>query len=509
MADGATAIAALILAAPGVISLCCDYGRWIENRVRTFNQAKPIWTNLATFGHSLSEGKLKLDIELAKNAYDTEGFDMALKKSLEDQIARLGLEIDAAKKFLEKQDVETIFGRGKFAIAGEKRAIRISKNLRQWQQDFSELILLVHMAKLDLPDPLSLTPMKFQHDEGIGYTPVPFARNVFEAFGEYKEKDDADEPQLISVLIERQAAGMKENNLRDITSHLCHRFDKSGAQGGVLHCLGYRMDPAPELVFKIPEGAHNPQTLQTLLTADISKPYGGDHPLDYRFQLARQISEAVLAVHTAKLVHKCIRTETILVLQQTNEAQDEDTKYAIGLGLPVLSHWTLLKEATKISNKAAGTNEWTENIYRHPERQGLQVQRRYNLGHDIYSLGVCLLELGLWDPIVLTRTADGNPKISDLFRRAAKVDATENPETALAQALKNPTRVKEVLLSLAEKQLPSRMGRNYTELVIACLKCLDSPSGFGEGVDFTNIKGMEAGLAFRELVLKSFSNFSF
>jgi hypothetical protein len=125
----------------------------------------------------------------------------------------------------------------------------------------------------------------------------------------------------------------------------------------------------------------------------------------------------------------------------------------------------------------------------------------------IYSLGVCLLEFGLWDPFVLTRTADGNPKMSDLFGRTAKVDATENPEAALAQALKNPMRVKEAFISLAEKQLPSRMGLNYTDLVIACLKCLDSPSGFGEGVDFTKLKDTEAGPAFKELVLKSFSNF--
>jgi hypothetical protein len=195
-------------------------------------------------------------------------------------MARLGVEIEAAKKFLEKQNVDSVFGRSKFAITGEKRAREINNNLRKWQQDFSELMLLVHMAKLDLPDPLSLAPTKFQHDEGIGYTQVPYAPNIFISGGEYKEKEDED-PKMIAVLIEQQGKGMTENNLRNITSHMCHRFDKSGAQRGILHCLGYQMDAAPELVFEMPESVHSPQTLQTLLAADIGKAYGGDHLLDF------------------------------------------------------------------------------------------------------------------------------------------------------------------------------------------------------------------------------------
>lgn len=63
------------------------------------------------------------------------------------------------------------------------------------------------------------------------------------------------------------------------------------------------------------------------------------------------------------------------------------------------------------------------------------------MGHDIYSLVVCLLELGPWDPFVLTRTAHGDPKISELFRHAAKVESEGNPDITLGQVLKNPTKV--------------------------------------------------------------------
>lgn len=117
------------------------------------------------------------------------------------------------------------------------------------------------------------------------------------------------------------------------------RQERSAAR--ILHCLGYRMDPAPELVFETPESVHSPQTLQTLLAADIGKAYGGGHPLDFRFRLARQISEAVLTVHTAKLVHKNIRTETILILRPANAGSDESARLATGFGQEVMYSFTI------------------------------------------------------------------------------------------------------------------------------------------------------------------------
>lgn len=106
----AEAVAGLVLAAPGVITLICQYSLWIEKRVHTFNQAKPICEDLAKFGHNLQRGKLKLNIELAKKAYDTEDFDSALKQSLDDQIARLGIEIEAARNFLRSRTSTMFLG---------------------------------------------------------------------------------------------------------------------------------------------------------------------------------------------------------------------------------------------------------------------------------------------------------------------------------------------------------------------------------------------------------------
>lgn len=145
MADGGDgADTNLVLAAPDIVDLFCKYGKFLEERVETSHTAKDVWANLGKFGQSLSEGQLKLDIELARAAYTTEGFDPTLKQFLEDQVKRLGDEVLNAKSFLEGQSVQ---------------AQEINKALRKHQHELSDLLVLVRLGKMQLPDkPLSTTP---------------------------------------------------------------------------------------------------------------------------------------------------------------------------------------------------------------------------------------------------------------------------------------------------------------------------------------------------------------
>jgi hypothetical protein len=42
-----------------------------------------------------------------------------------------------------------------------------------------------------------------------------------------------------------------------------------------------------------------------------------------------------------------------------------------------------------------GDDDWYRNIYRHPQRQGVHPEVDFNILHDIYSLGVVLLEIAV------------------------------------------------------------------------------------------------------------------
>lgn len=510
MAEAALAIAGLAIGAPGVVSELLKYGEWLYDRAGAVKHSNEIWKELAKIGESLSRGQFKLYVERANEAYVTPGLERSLKNSLADQIQRLELDLYKAQSILEQQEPKGLIGKTRFAFAGERKIDGALKVLRPHEQGLFQLIMLINISKPSIDRKILLSKDRFAVDEGKGYLPVSFTSGLFLASATYKETATDMEKEELSVLMERQedAKTVAEEDIKEITNFLAYRLPDDAPHPGVLMCLGYRMTPEPELVFKLSEDVQA-QTLQTLIAADIGKDYGGGHPLDYRLRLARQVSQAVLTVHKAGLVHKNIRTETILVLKPLGALQNEATRNKVGFGDPYLTEWRLLRDANAPSVRRPPTPKWWQNIYRHPERQRLGPQKYYNMGHDIYSLGVCLLEIGLWDALVRTRTADGQPVVSELFKKGAMVSEFATPEEVQG-ILNDAPSVKAILVSLALRYLPSRTGFTYTWLVVACLKVLDSPSGLSEDIpDFSELNDTEKGLAFNNLILSSFPSESF
>jgi len=122
--------------------------------------------------------------------------------------------------------------------------------------------------------------------------------------------------------------------------------------------------------------------------------------------------------------------------------------------------------------------------------------------HDIYSLGVNLLELGLWSSFI---TYPPSPPVSPSpapTLSPADPDPDPNPsadppppsytediDPALPippnfvkehleqkDARKRAHAIKAHLIALAARELPARMGRKYTDIVLLCLRCLDKPA---------------------------------
>ncbi len=88
-------------------------------------------------------------------------------------------------------------------------------------------------------------------------------------------------------------------------------------------------------------------------------------------------------------------------------------------------------------------NAMYTNFYRHPERQGPRPEEACQVQHDIYSLGICLLEVGLWDTFV----------------RYSAEGVAEAPGAALDLTLdeirrRRPKAIKEHLIALAKQRLP-------------------------------------------------------
>lgn len=113
--------------------------------------------------------------------------------------------------------------------------------------------------------------------------------------------------------------------------------------------------------------------------------------LDAKFRLARELAGGVASVHAASFMHKNIRPEIVLVLHDKSHSLPTD--FLVGV--------ERFRTAKSVTTTLTGDMIWHRNLYRHPMRQGRHADEMYQMQHDIYSLGVCLLELGLWHSFVL------------------------------------------------------------------------------------------------------------
>ena len=513
MADGGVGIAGLVVAVPGLIDIMIKYGEFIHDKIRTFENTKEIWADLDTFGLSLCRGNLKALTETAKGFYLEEDCDPALKSSLQSLIERMSTDVRGLKEYLEHIDPSSFTDRVVVAIVGRRRAKNFEKILKTHQGELLQVLEIRKLYQQKVEAEVVLSEKRFVLNEKVGYKTIPGFVNVFEAQGDYRESSLEGRMQEIDVLVEKNAVGKaSESGLKEIATLLRYRLPDKTVAGeqtifhkGVLRCLGYRMKPQPELVFERPKNMKSLQTLQSLISADEGVP---KHPLDFRFRLAQQVAAAVLRVNAAALVHKNIRSNSILVARKGVGVAGENPNDRTSFGDVYLTNWCLLRRAIDGTSWKGG-DQWAEDIYRHPGRQGTEVQERYNIGHDVYSLGVCLLEIGMWDCLVLPpQKEDGRPQISKLFRAAATSQDGEAGSEELQSKLKSPTKVKEILLKLAAECLETKVGIEYKKLAVACLTGLDEPSGFGAEVKFAKMNTVEQAVAFKELVLSFFTNLS-
>jgi len=235
-----------------------------------------------------------------------------------------------------------------------------------------------------------------------------------------------------------------------------------------------------QLLFQIPNSLRNPRSFREVLltTPRIS--------LDNCFRFAKQLALAVMFVHTTNFVHKNLRPETILLFQQDTSTD---------VGLPFLAGFQSFRPADGMTY-LSGDAEWHKDIYRHPTRQGILPEDCYQMQHDIYSLGVCLLELGIWESLIIPTVDNGTSALG--------IDPNPNLNIASCLALERPRKaraIKEEFIAMARERLPSLMGPRYAKVVTMCLSCLDRDNNeFGHQREFLDEDGVLIGVRYIEKV---------
>ena len=275
-----------------------------------------------------------------------------------------------------------------------------------------------------------------------------------------------------------------EKDIRDLARKLAH---SSAIEYGLLNCKGVvkhikqnanRAElNAFTFIFRVPHGFSQPRSLRSCL-----QDMKGTNSLSDRFRLANELARSVNYVHTFGFVHKNIRPETVLLLSHGESAMG--SVFLIGFdSFRMVDGRTLYK----------GNSTWERCLYQHPSRMGSTLTECYVMQHDIYSLGVCLLELGLWDSLIVY-----DDKQSSLPNDGPAVSAARSPTLGIDLP---PLYFKDRLLSLARQELRSRMGTRYSEIVVTCLTCLDPENmDFGDESEFQDEDGILVGVRYIEKV---------
>ncbi|KAL7947737.1 hypothetical protein V8C42DRAFT_315439 [Trichoderma barbatum] len=229
-------------------------------------------------------------------------------------------------------------------------------------------------------------------------------------------------------------------------------------------------------LFRVPEGYTAIRSVRQLLVS------GQAHDsLSDRLEMAKRLVSSIYYVHLYGFVHKNIRPETILSLSKPDEGKLPSMTCLVG--------FQVIRNADGRTYPVTDLR-WETNLYRHPQRHGNKTDY-YVMQHDIYSLGVCLLEIGLWESFI-TYDSDGTAQPSRALGLSA--DRAE---------LENPRMLQKHLINLSRSSaLRARIGTKYSEVVETCLTCLDEGNlDFGDEREFQDEDGVAVDSRYIEKIL--------
>ena len=196
-----------------------------------------------------------------------------------------------------------------------------------------------------------------------------------------------------------------------------------------------------------------------------------------RFFLAHALALTVLNIHSSGWVHKNLWSHAIIIIPSANRSQRSGSQHLV----PYVAGWGVARPTSADSTEMREDMQIEPNLYRHPQRQQ-QPSIKFTFIHDVYSLGVLLMEIGLWKTVgnVFRRPIEWAAR----NRKAPKIDLVQ---VAWAETLK--------------EDVQREMGDVYAEAVGRCLMGTfgidkDDANETNLSVAFTNlvVEAMKPGL---------------
>jgi len=479
MAEALLALIGLGLAAPGVIDVFLRAGKYVHGRLDESKKAKELAVNLKTFYVDDEVDLLRLYMKSAHAIVTdarTDAFEKVRLDSQFQEIKTLLKSIDdftsvilsnewdplRSKRRSALSELRTKTTRCKECIENLRNRVQALKDISYAGSDF--LLRPWDFVWLESEDPpIALSPTAHIRQgrtsrEIRGVPPVP-RRLLYETIA-ITNYTKADIQQNLEVVVQKLAVG----------------------GSGILPLLGFReelIDHHFEVIFVLPQNDTDPIPLSKFIRDSNEAP-----SLNLRVSLCVQLAEAVLFMHSVKLVHKSIRLDNIAVLPDEH-AQGIDSQGKVTLFLFGLN---VARPMDQYNTTHAGELLWQRRIYQHPQRQKRVADNDYNMGHDIYSLGACALEILRWSTFVRTQVNEYGEEgygLSSEYMTAhrsllARDGEDDDQDTAtMEMVMSEPRRVQRVLTSFCGNDLPRQAGIKLASVVSDCLEMVDTEEQLG------------------------------
>lgn len=512
-------IAGLALAAPAVIRECFELGDKIAKKVRENRESKAFAAKaiardldvlekpLEIFNTDIGRTQLKLDMEQGKLVLKDPAVSEEDKNALSDvfEVATRSLKII-------NSDVDIIRGNA-FALYSRSRnkAYRDMKTkltiLETEMSKFRNLVMALRNVQVS-ESSLYLEDHDFQIIGGeTNITRVN--ESTFVTKGRpARDIRQAKKGVGLFLFDAKPYTPNTKGPLKKDFRFLSERLASTIISSGILPFIGFRDGgDGFQFVFQAPSSVDRILSLHSAMqTVQNQRP-----SLNVKLSICCQLAEAVLHVYTLGLVHKNIRPDNVLVVfPENNLAFHGNTDPQV-----FLLGWERARQVDDNHTNLEGEKLWERSLYQHPERwsdtEGREVQE-FCMGHDVYSLAVCMLEILTWKPLVLPSPvgngSDVEPVVGtclvDAFAEL-QLSASSRSRTQFesdgAWISQDALNVQKLLLHVAGTYLQSVAGRRIADLVDRCLCCLDPDAGFVAGISFEKRSGKEVGLDFIDSVL--------
>ena len=181
--------------------------------------------------------------------------------------------------------------------------------------------------------------------------------------------------------------------------------DDRGVYTGCLKILGWVMDPSRSwfgFVYEIPLTSPlnfnihppSPVTLLSFLQHSGNTDTENIPSLEDRFRLALNLVTNLLHTHAKGITHRHINSNNVVFVEGSRRGEGQKPWKEGLIRKPYLISWDQCGEDVTDPPQAMHVSR----LYRHPESR-VGARSTFKPAYDLYSLGLVLLEVGLWMPL--------------------------------------------------------------------------------------------------------------